>query len=888
MIEDIKETSLWKNTLAEQSDEGGRAKAARDRLRSSFIDFRKQVKQLAGEIRRDMPDFTVHGIEHLDALWKMADIVTDNDYPLNSAEAYLFGGAVLLHDLGLTIASFPDGIDALKGRPEWRDLVTKQIESQLDRPPKEGELEDPPDRIERKVVSKMLREIHAEQAERLATEKWKGRGGEVDYILIQNNEIRQSFGSLAGKIAHSHWWSVNRLEEEFPRTKGTPHWCPNEWDMDPIKIASLFRISDVCHISTDRAPSFLRVLRKPGPYSDRHWKFQERLQWPYPKEDALAYTSTFSFGVDDARSWWLCLETLKNVDEELRKVDALLGDKGISRLDVKRVAGVESPQRLVSYIPVENWLPIDASVHVSDLPRVIENLGGEELYGKSPEVGLRELIQNSCDAVRARRILEDRSEAWGEIQVELTEEGGDYWIEVTDTGVGMSTDLMKNYLLDFGSSYWGSSLMRDELPGLMSSDFESIGKYGIGFFSIFMLGKSVKIKSRRAGKSRSDTQILEFNSGLSTRPILREAKKGNRLIDPGTQISVKLDTNPNKEGGLLYDRSDGEGKSLNQLCKRLCPSIDVELKVGEDGDTKVVVGPSDWKELDSKCLIERILREKGDNGSLSTEKREEFLDAASENLQEMTNEEGDTVGRAFLAISDPFRVEKLQPSMKGVVTVGGLRASEVANIIGILQGESKRVSRDVAIPLASQEELARWADEQADLVTDIYDDPSDLSKCAQIVWMCGGTPDNLPVVRYQGEWRTYEEISTAKMDHDEIILLGELFFETAMDHDRELDLHENVLVGQFSMVPHLLRSTVRFGRPVKGSSSGDEWPSGSFLEQSMTSLVLDAISTSWGISTEDIYDNSSLAEEDRYVEREVGQENGSPVEDEVIVIQRPS
>ncbi|WP_263841594.1 HD domain-containing protein [Salinibacter sp.] len=887
MIEDIKETSLWQNTLAEQSDASGRAKTARDRLRSSLTDFRKQVEQLAGEIRRDMPDFTVHGIEHLDALWKMADIVTADDYPLNPAEAYLFGGAVLLHDLGLTLASFPEGIEALKERSEWKDLVAKQIEDQLGRAPEEGELENPPNEIEETVVSKMLRELHAEQAERLATERWESRNGDADYLLIQNNGMRQSFGRLAGRIAHSHWWPVNRLEEEFSRTKGTPHWCPNEWDMDPMKVAALFRIADVCHISTDRAPSFLRVLRKPGPYSDRHWTFQERLQVPYLEDGALAYTSTFAFEVDNARSWWLCLETLKNVDDELRKVDALLGDKGIPRLDAKRVAGVESPQRLVSYIPVGNWLPIDASVHVSDLPRVIENLGGEELYGQSPEVGLRELIQNSCDAVRARRILEKRSDEWGEIEVELTEDEESYWIKVSDSGVGMSTDLMKSYLLDFGSSYWGSSLMRDELPGLMSSDFESIGKYGVGFFSIFMLGESVQIKSRRAGESRDDTQILEFNSGLTTRPILRESNEENWLIDPGTTVRVKLDRNPYKEGGILYDGSDEKIERLGQLCRRLCPSLDVELRVCVGDKTEVVVGPSDWKDLNPREMIERILRGKGENGSLSPEKREEFLVAGSENLRELKDEKENTVGRAFLAISDPFRVEKLQPTMKGVVTVGGLRASGLANIVGILQGETERVSRDVATPLVGEEELARWADEQANLVTDIYDNPSDLSKCAHIVWICGATPNDLPVVKHYNEWKTYREISNMEWDHDEVLLLGSHFVETAMDHDRELELLENVIVGQFSMVPNILRSGASFGRPRKGSSPGDEWPSSSFYDRSMTSLIIDAISNSWGVSNEDVYERSTI-EEDHYVEREVAIENESPVEHGVIVLRRPN
>jgi HSP90 family molecular chaperone len=56
-------------------------------------------------------------------------------------------------------------------------------------------------------------------------------------------------------------------------------------------------------------------------------------------------------------------------------------------------------------VKTQGWTPVDARVHVSDVPSLIAQIGGAQLYRKDPSVPLRELIQNAADAVRARRAL---------------------------------------------------------------------------------------------------------------------------------------------------------------------------------------------------------------------------------------------------------------------------------------------------------------------------------------------------------------------------------------------------------------------------------------------------------------------------------------------------
>jgi len=327
----------------------------------------------------------------------------------------------------------------------------------------------------------------------LAFAEWKAESSSSSQYLIEDNQIRQSFGRIIGQIANRHWWTITELEAKFSRVIGAPPWCPDSWLIDPLKVACILRLADASHIDARRAPSFLRALRKLPISSDQHWKFQEKLQKPYLSDDAIVYTSGYAFPLQDAEAWWLCLETLRMVDRELREVDSLLAEKGLHRFAARRVAGIDNPERFDSYVHTDGWRPVNAYIQVSDVPSLIRHLGGEELYGNDKKVAIRELIQNASDAIRARRIVENRPKDWGTICVTKGKDERSDWLEIQDNGIGMSPQVLTQYLLDFGKSYWGSDLMIEEFPGLLASGLDQTGKFGIGFLSIFMLGSAVRI-----------------------------------------------------------------------------------------------------------------------------------------------------------------------------------------------------------------------------------------------------------------------------------------------------------------------------------------------------------------------------------------------------------
>ena len=157
-------------------------------------------------------------------------------------------------------------------------------------------------------------------------------------------------------------------------------------------------------------------------------------------------------------------------------------DTGKQPFPVDSVAGANEPTRLRRYFPTRGWEPVPTALRVSDVARLVRNLGGQGLYGQNPRVPLRELIQNARDAVVGRRIKEGRDKLWGKITVRLLATENGHEIEVQDAGLGMSAELLSGPFLDFGTSYWNSPLMLREHPGLASRGFEPQGQFGIGFF----------------------------------------------------------------------------------------------------------------------------------------------------------------------------------------------------------------------------------------------------------------------------------------------------------------------------------------------------------------------------------------------------------------------
>jgi hypothetical protein len=745
----------------------------------------------------------------------------------------------------MAAAAYIGGPESLRNDKRWSDKVAFVLRQRLDRPPRPDEIADPSEDVARAATSGLLRQLHAERAEGLVEASWPGSDG-TPYMLLEDSSLREAYGPTIGLIARSHWWTTTAVGKRFTAELGAPSGCPPEWTVRPIVLACFLRLADACHLDASRAPRFLAALRRPGPESAPHWDFQARLAQPYRKGDRLVFTSS-PFRDDEAPAWWLCADTLRVIDQELRSVDALLTDRGEQRLAVRGVAGAEDPGRLAELLPTDDWIPVDARIRVSDMVNLVRQLGGYQLYGRAPHVPLRELMQNAADAIRARRALEMREDDWGRMVVRFGTSDEASWLEVEDTGVGMSPDVLVDHLLDFGRSFWGSEAVMNELPGLLATGFESTGRFGIGFFSVFMWSDRITVASRRHDASTGDTHVLEFRQGLGRRPILRLAHPGEQLVEAGTRVRVQVDQEQ------LWRLGFGQGNpivdALYRLCAWIAPAVDVTLQVeSPDGERETVVAAGDWRNLRLYKIAERVRhspirtgepnREKLIHGRKKqpTPRPPDWPDPEPAllggNGRPLKASDGSPAGRALI---DPIDVNG------GVVTVGGFTAGHLKGITGVVAGDPATAARHKGVPFVSASSLAEWASEQADLIAPKVL-PNRAFAVAQIVRACGGATGQLAIATIEGTWFNEEELRAWLTTRQQVVPLS---YSARIVSSQPETIHCNP-IRTSANVAELFDAGPLIGldRDSGEGASARAWRAN--RTNSLLGLVLETIDAAWG------------------------------------------
>jgi Histidine kinase-, DNA gyrase B-, and HSP90-like ATPase len=777
---DFRQTYLWR-----QAFETPRSDAVPDEqeyFRTQYLVLREKAALLVNRIAADLPGMTVHDVTHLDALWDTASLVANGAVSVNPAEAFVLGASILLHDAAMSLAAYPNGLADVRRTVAWQDASARLSLAQEEAGGEAFDVVNPPKDVEDRLLPEVLRRLHAEQAEKLAEQAWSANGEQV--YLIDDPELRHFYGPTIGQIAHSHWWSVQKVELTLAGDLGAlPQRTHNI--VDKIKLACLLRIADALHLDSRRAPRFIRTITSPVGISALHWAFQERVARPHLELDAVVFTAGQPFGREDADAWWLAFDTLNAVDRELNDVDQLLQSRGKEVLKARRVKGAGSPEMMARTLNTKGWRPVDARLRVSDVPRIVEDLGGAKLYGDDPTVALRELIQNAADAVQARRRFEDRDRDYGLIGVGLEQRDDDTWLLVEDNGIGMSELVLTGPLLDFGTSFWRSSLALDEFPGLMAAGMTAIGRFGIGFFSVFMLGSEVRVYSRRCDRGVGHGRLLEFREGLASRPILSPAQPKDLPRDGGTRIEVKLKQQPASKGGLLA-RSPYTGAPLDlgRVLAAVAPNLDVALCLrGEK--SRPLVEPGDWLLMSGERLLARL--------DLPFHQREEKKEDVKSRMGKLIGPDGEVYGRAAIWPTSLYSIglySFLEPPGAGWVTIGGLRANPLRNVRGLLLGKAVTAARDAATPLVDAETLASWASEQARLVCEMVRDEEIQARCAEVVLECGGVIAELKIVRWGADWLNADEFRQRLREVDKF----DVSFDGEFTYDEDTD---NVMPREF-------------------------------------------------------------------------------------------
>jgi len=350
-------------------------------------------------------------------------------------------------------------------------------------------------------------------------------------------------------------------------------------------------------------------------------------------------------------------------------------------------------------------------------------------------------------------------ENWGQITVRLSElQQAEFLLEIADTGIGMSEEVVTGPLLDFGESYWDSALAMQEHPKLSLDRFRPTGKFGIGFFSVFMISDRFQIATRTSADSKSDTRILQFDSGVESPPLLREAKEKEQLEATGTSVRLWLKHKPGDKDWFLNPGDASpfnpplsknavrkEPWTLSELCEWLCPASEVTIATEENGTKTTAVTCRDWTTIDGSELIRRTLLEKSNLHELLGDKT--FLQVAN-CLRTLTDDNGNVVARAALAPQIPQTFQNL--GLAAALNLSGpFRSYPTVCLLGLFRGRMVKLDRveGHAIRLTSEEKLAEWASEQAREASKVDWNLFDKTQIAGLVRTLAGDTSDLPIAR---------------------------------------------------------------------------------------------------------------------------------------------
>jgi molecular chaperone HtpG len=152
------------------------------------------------------------------------------------------------------------------------------------------------------------------------------------------------------------------------------------------------------------------------------------------------------------------------------------------------------------------------------------------------EIFLRELISNASDALDRLRFeaLTDPTllEANDKYEIRLETDKEPRTLSVSDTGVGMSRDEVIANIGTIARS--GTDELRESLEAAPTAQMaaELIGRFGVGFYSSFMVAEKVVLTTRKAG----EITATRWESTADGTYILSEAERDRR----GTTVTLYL------------------------------------------------------------------------------------------------------------------------------------------------------------------------------------------------------------------------------------------------------------------------------------------------------------------------------------------------------------
>ena len=163
------------------------------------------------------------------------------------------------------------------------------------------------------------------------------------------------------------------------------------------------------------------------------------------------------------------------------------------------------------------------------------------------EIFLREIISNASDAIDKLHYMsltdKDIKVDTSKFNIHITPDKENKTLTISDNGIGMTEEELENNLGTIAKS--GSSDFKENNEHKENIDI--IGKFGVGFYSAFMVANKVEVISKKYGTDKANKWISSGIDGYEIEPATKE--------DYGTDIILYLkdDTEDEKYSKYLEE-----------------------------------------------------------------------------------------------------------------------------------------------------------------------------------------------------------------------------------------------------------------------------------------------------------------------------------------------
>jgi len=206
------------------------------------------------------------------------------------------------------------------------------------------------------------------------------------------------------------------------------------------------------------------------------------------------------------------------------------------------------------------------SIHTENIFPIIKKF----LYSDH-EIFLRELVSNATDAVqKIKRLaaLGQYNGALGELKVEVAFDADKKTITISDNGLGMTAEEIKKYINQIAFS--GATEFMEKFKDSKDAN-EIIGKFGLGFYSAFMVADQVEI------------QTLSYQDGATPARWICDGSTEFEITDGSrTERGTDIILHINKDAEEFLDKY-----KLESILDKYCKFLPVPIKFG----TKTIQEP---------------------------------------------------------------------------------------------------------------------------------------------------------------------------------------------------------------------------------------------------------------------------------------------------------